>query len=238
MTPISPAELYAMLLSLEDEGLVTATFRRLDPERQQRVLNAILEESAEAGPADLNIKRVAQRADVPVGSLYQYFTNRENLLEFAMRLSVQVTVDSFQYYRPFLVEMNFNDAVEAYLSGGVEWGEQEAAFVRFFAAAAYKNGGDQYRDRVVIPIADVLREMMTDMVRKGVERGELRADLDVEATARLVNALVIALGDARLIPYLNNYFQLYSPEMPPERLMAALVQLLGRGLAPSGDTTS
>ena len=53
------SEFQPYILQLEQEGLVTRTFRRLDPQRQQAILNAILDEAAERGPAALNIKLVA-----------------------------------------------------------------------------------------------------------------------------------------------------------------------------------
>ena len=58
---------------LEGKGQVSRTFRRLEPERQQAIINAILDEAFEKGPASLNIKEVARKADVAIGSLYQYF---------------------------------------------------------------------------------------------------------------------------------------------------------------------
>ena len=66
------AQIHTRIFEMEQEGLVTRTFRRLDPDRQQAVLTAILDEAVEHGPASLSMKRVAERAGVSVGSLYQY----------------------------------------------------------------------------------------------------------------------------------------------------------------------
>ena len=68
--------------------------------------------------------------------------------------------------------------------------------------------------------------------RRGVpdRRGELRADLDLDATARAVNALMIAVGDSQLLPYLNNYFRVSDEDMPLERVVDALVEMLLHGL--------
>ena len=55
-----PAEwlkIHSYLLVFEGEGLVTRTFRRLDPERQEKIILAILAEAAEKGPTLLNIKQ-------------------------------------------------------------------------------------------------------------------------------------------------------------------------------------
>ena len=90
-------------MQFEQEGLVTRTFRRLDPERQQAVVHAILEEAGEKGPTAINIKEVARRADVSVGSLYQYFGNRDGLLDFAVALCVRYMVDMFDSVWPDVI---------------------------------------------------------------------------------------------------------------------------------------
>ncbi len=46
-----------VIVEMEQKGLVTRTFRRLDPDRQQAIITAILDEAGETGPQDLNIKR-------------------------------------------------------------------------------------------------------------------------------------------------------------------------------------
>ncbi|MDP3450707.1 MAG: TetR/AcrR family transcriptional regulator, partial [Anaerolineaceae bacterium] len=79
----------------EEKGWITRTFRRLDPDKQQSIILAILDEAAENGPADVNIKQVASRSNVAVGSLYQYFGCRENLLEFTLELVVSQTIALF-----------------------------------------------------------------------------------------------------------------------------------------------
>src|SRR5512142_1089803 len=88
----------AYIQQLESKGKVSRTFRRLDSARQQAVINAILEEATEKGPASLNIKEIARRAGVSVGSLYQYFPNRDGLLDFAVELCTRSTIAMFNEY--------------------------------------------------------------------------------------------------------------------------------------------
>jgi hypothetical protein len=72
--------------------------------------------------------------------------------------------------------------------------------------------------------------MVAEMVAAAAERGELREGVDLEATTRIIHALTIVAGDSQLLPYLNVYFQVLDEDIPPERLMRALVQLLLRGI--------
>jgi AcrR family transcriptional regulator len=223
-------QLHAHILQLEEQGLVTRTFRRLDPTRQQAVLQAVLDEAAEKGPADVNIREVARRATVSVGSLYQYFGNRENLLAFAVELGVRMMTDLFAMSRPYLLEMPLREALTAYLSYGLEWSQTQQGFVQFFGRAAYQ-GDPQMVEKVVRPVATAMREVMYDLLSAAHKRGELRPDLDVEAAARVVNVLTISVGDSQLLPYLNNYFQVTDKSMPLERIVNSLVDLVVSGIA-------
>ncbi|MBN2387826.1 MAG: TetR/AcrR family transcriptional regulator [Anaerolineales bacterium] len=217
------------VLEFEVQGLVTRTFRRLDPQRQQAVVQAILDEAGEKGPAAINIKQVAGRAGVSVGSLYQYFGNRDGLMAFAVALCVRYMTDMFAESRPYLVAMPLREALAAYLSYGIEWGATQVGLIRFFGRAAYQ-GDPNLAEGVVRPVAVAMRDLTRDILLAARERGELRSDLDLEAAARLVNLWLIALGDSQMLPYLNIYYQVVDEAVPFERVLKGLLDLLEHGL--------
>lgn len=227
------AQIHTYILHLEQEGLVTRTFRRLDPARQQAILAAILDEAAEKGPSALNIKQVAERAEVSVGSLYTYFGNREGMLTFAVQVCVHIITDAFDQFRPHLLALPLREGLAAYLLGGLEWSRMYIDLVRLFARAAY-HGDPELTETLVRPIATLLREMLHDMLAQAVEQGEVRAEVDLEATTRLIHALTIAGGDSQLLPYLNTYFQVVDEEVPPARSAEALVDLVLQGIGTEG----
>jgi AcrR family transcriptional regulator len=172
------ADFQFYIQQLEGEGRVTRTFRRLDPARQQAVLNAILEEATEKGPASLNIKEIARRAQVSIGSLYQYFPNRDGLLDFAIELCVRYMNNMFAMSRPYLVDMPLAEALQAYISVGIEWGKTETGLVRFFGRAAYQ-GDPDLAERLVRPVAEAMRRIVFDILEQAVQRGEIRPDVDL-----------------------------------------------------------
>ncbi len=227
-------DFYTRILELEQRGLVTRTFRRLDPGRQELILQAILDEAVDKGPADLNIKDVAARAGVAVGSLYQYFGNREGLVDFAIELCVIFTAGLFDEYRDYFTHLPLKEALTAYLVGGVEWGKTEVNLVRFFARAAYQ-GEPVFQERLVQPVALAMRRTVRDMLAAAQARGELRPGVDLEAMTRVIHALTIAVGDAQLLPYLNTYFQVVDAAMPPDRLLEGLLDLVLHGIASGGE---
>ena len=229
MTLADWPQIHSHILQLEQEELVTRTFRRLDPERQQGILFAILDEAVEKGPTALNIKHVARRAGVSVGSLYTYFPNREGMLAFAVELCVRFVTDAFIEFRPLLLAMPLREALAAYLMGGVEWSQTYAGLLKLFVRAAYF-GDPELAEPLVRPIAAILLETVHDMLTEAVARGEVRADIDLEATVRIVHALTIAVGDSQLLPYLNTYLQVTDKDVSPERALDALIALILRGI--------
>jgi len=218
------------IIQAEAQGRVTRTFRRLDPARQQAVIQAILDEAALRGPAALNIKQVAGRAGVSVGSLYQYFGDRDSMLDFAVDLCVRFVTDAFDMYRPYLAAMPLRDALAAYVSGGIEWSRSAAGFLQLFARAAYQSD-PELANRLVQPISQKLLQMVGEMLAQAAARGEIRPAVDLDAAARLVYGLSIVVGDSQLLPYLNNYFQIIAPDVPPERILGAMLDLILDGIA-------
>jgi AcrR family transcriptional regulator len=179
------SQFHPYLLQLEQEGLVTRTFRRLDPHRQQEILAAILAEATEKGPTAANIKQVAERANASIGSMYTYFPNREGMLDFAIELCVRFMTDSFDAFLPYLVDLPLRDALAAYLTVGVEWSQTQIGMVSFFARAAY-HGDPELIGRLVQPIAAAMREMVLGILSQAAARGELRADIDLEALLDMI----------------------------------------------------
>ncbi|MBN1311725.1 MAG: TetR/AcrR family transcriptional regulator [Anaerolineae bacterium] len=222
-------KIHPHILQLEEKGLVTRTFSRLDPERQQAVIDAILEEAVEKGPASINIKEVARRAGVSIGSLYMYFNNRDGLLAFTVELCVRFMVDMFESFGPMLAAMPLREGLSMYLAGGVEWSQTMAGLIMFFARAAYQ-GDPTLGEQVVRPVADSMRQTVHDMLTQAIARGEVREDIDLEATTRVIHALTIAIGDPQLLPYLNTYFQVIGEDMPPERTLEAMLALIVSGI--------
>lgn len=223
------ASIQSLIFQAEQDGLVQRTFRRLDPARQQAVISAVLAEAAISGPDQIRIQAVAERAGVAVGSLYQYFSDREHLLDFAVWLCSRSWQEMFNLYLPLLAAMPLRDGLRAYIQGGLEMNETERGVVQFFGRAAYQ-GGQGRAQAAVDSIAPIMLAGIREMLEQARQRGEIRPNLDLEATARSVNAFLIALGDGQLFPYLNRYYQLTAEDMPFDRVLDSAIDLIMHGL--------
>lgn len=216
---------------VEAKELVTPTFLRLDEERRDKVIEALLAESSRTGPERINIKDVAKSSRVPIGSLYQYFGDREHLARFATLLVMRKLSVEFEGYLPYLEALPLREALSLYLKGGVEWGVQEAASFHAFLAAAYGGSSDDwYLESLVRPLALSFQAFMRRLVAAAGARGELKEGIDIDTAADLANVLIIAVGDSRLIPALDEYYRLYGEGASLEARVEEAVDFICRSI--------
>lgn len=214
---------------LELEGKVTGAFRRLDPQRQRAVVGAVVAEAAEHGLDGVQVKAVAERSGVSVGSLYQYFPKRDGMVAAAVQVAVRYLTGALDEAGPYMAQMSLRDGLLAYLTVGTEWSADNADLLRLFARAAYAGLGDQAAT-VVRPVAESMRGVLRALLVGARDRGELRADLDVETALRLVHVVTVAVGDAQLIGHLDEYYLLFDAEHAPEAVVPQMVDLLVRAI--------
>lgn len=214
---------------LEERGLVTATFRRLDAQRQQAIVLAILDEAFSRGPSRIRLKESAQAAGVAVGSLYQYFGNRQGVIDFAVSFAADMLADELRGYAPYLAQLPLDDGLRAWVGGGMEWSAEHAAVMKFFARAAYE-GDPALEQTLVVPIAQAMLEAITAMLTAARERGEVRADVDLPVAASVVHATLSATADAAMVSHLGSYLLPARPAVAAQATLDATIDLLCRGL--------
>lgn len=217
------------VLRSEAEEKITRTFRRLDPDRQRAVVEAILAEAAERGPQGLNVAGVAARAGIAVGSLYRYFPSRDGMLLFAAEVAAGFLTDSLDRAAGQACEMPLASGLETYLAGGVEWSGEHSGLLTFFLRAAYE-GTAGFGEPLVRPVARAVQGLLRALLEGARRRGELAADVDVDLAVRLVCALTTPVIDAELLPHLNDYYQLFDDRHDAAAVRAGAVRFIVRAI--------
>ena len=150
--------------------------------RRRRILDAARASFGEAGFAGATVGSIAARAGVSNGLLYQFFRNKEHLFEVVLR---EIVGD---WVRAMLPREAAHESASAALEGmfrrSVEFcrahpllpallrGDQELQLSRIREAG---------RDRV-----QPHRDLVASMLRRGIEAGEFKADLDVAPAADVI----------------------------------------------------
>jgi len=192
--------------------------------RPEEITAAALETFVERGYAATRLEDVAARAGISKGTLYLYFTNKEELFKAVVRealvarlVEFQGQIGKFQGSSVELLRLVFKNWWERIgstrISGIPKLILSEAR--NFPEIARF------YVDEVVRPG----RETLAAVIQRGIERGEFRA-VDVDITAHLLAApmLMISLWRNALEPCSDE-------KIDPHKLLEAHVEMLSRGLA-------
>lgn len=199
--------------------MITTTYDKGN--KRPRLVDAACAVFAEKGYASTRVADIAERAGVGKGTVYEYFSSKEELL-FAVFELINAEIS-----------LRMNDALAAGDSGEeklhnmlrlgaevvTEQVEMQPVLLDFWAAARGKDFEEAYHRAVVASYAH-FRTLFADFVRDGQRRGEFKTSVDAEALATTVVATVDGLG-----------IQLFFDRtLDPHRITEAFGQLLYESL--------
>lgn len=178
------------------DDMQRAAGRRRDPRTDTAALNAVLDLIA-AGEtlSGLSLVTIAEHAGVSRNSLYRRWKTKD-----ALYLDV---LDTINRALPEFTGPAVREDLAAYLAALIQrtLDPRAAAVLRALQAeaAAFPELHRRYFDEIVAP----RRQAVYGILRRGVDSGELRPDLDVEFVGEILVAPVLARLGAGTVETLN-----------------------------------
>jgi AcrR family transcriptional regulator len=205
-------------------------WRRRKDARPPEILEAALECFGERGFAACRLDDIARRAGVTKGTIYLYFTNKEELFKAVIRQALvlrlaagEQLVASLDLPAPVQLERLLLTLADIILSPTI------GAIPKLIIAEAgnFPDIARFYFDEVI----SRGRRLITGILRRGIERGEFR-ELDVDATFfSVVAPFLVALLWKRLFEAHDD------ATLDPVALCRNHLQLLLRGMTPREEGT-
>jgi AcrR family transcriptional regulator len=188
---------------------------------RERILEAACELIAEQGIDEVRIARVATRAGASTALVHHYFSTREELLEQALIHSFEQAGEE-RFGEPGEVEQTATEGLARAIGECLPLpGAQEREWVLWVELWLRA-----VREPSLRPVAARLygryRSWMVALIRAGVESGEFRRDVDVDALANTAMALLDGVGVRALID---------DPAMDVKEARKVVAQHLARELA-------
>ncbi|MEV4058666.1 TetR/AcrR family transcriptional regulator [Nonomuraea dietziae] len=162
--------------------------------RRERILAIALQEFAENGYRGASLARIAERAELTQPGLLHHFTSKERLLVAVLEYRDEVDARRFDF------ESMTGVAALRTLADVVDYNARVPGLVQLFsvisgeAVTADHPGHAWARARY-----RRLRQAVAGALRRGADEGELRADLDAEAHADRLIAMMDGLQTQWLI---------------------------------------
>ena len=166
-------------------GPARAPGRPRDPEVDRAILEATIELLAEGGFDELSIEGVAARAGVGKTTIYRRWPSKVPLVVDALRQQkASVTTEVSP-------DMSTREALTRLMTGLVRTQEAEPAD-RILAGLVGAMARDpELAAAVREGLVSDRRRVMADVIRRGIDRGELRPDVDAELITDLLGGPIL-----------------------------------------------
>ena len=151
-------------------------------ERRRRILEAARACFGEAGFQGATVGAIAERAGVSNGLLYQFFQSKEHLFEVVLGETIQDWVRA-------MVPQRAEDETAAAALEGMFRRSVEFCRAHPLLPALLRDDQDLQLSRIRDAGRDRIqphRDLVASILRRGIEAGEFRADLDVTSAADVI----------------------------------------------------
>jgi len=173
--------------------LVSTTPDRGD--KRPRLVEAASAVFAEKGYASTRVADIAERAGVGKGTVYEYFSSKEELLfavfemtnaEISQRIDITLAAGCS-------IEEQLHSLLRLGAQVITEQIEMQPVILDFWAASRGKDFEESYRTAVVSSYT-LFRKRVADFIRGGQQQGEFNTAIDADALAATIVATVDGLG--------------------------------------------
>lgn len=164
-------------------------------EKRPLILRAATEVFAEQGFAAVTVAEIADRAGIGKGTVYEYFSSKEELL-FAVFEWMNERI--FERFQALIAEggttsEQLRRMLRTAAEVTCEQVEMQAVVLDFWAASRGTRSEERY-NRSCLETFRAYRRLAADLIREGQAACELDPDIDPEATAVMLVAAIDGLG--------------------------------------------
>jgi AcrR family transcriptional regulator len=171
--------------------------RRKGPQQERSratvdyILKAAVQILSKEGSSGLSTNRIAERAGVAVASLYQYFPNKEAILDALFEMQLSEEREEFERRSSTLKNASLREVIRVGVRSTLDVHARKPTLVRTILSAIPFLGGHDLHVRARQEVVDVVVAAMRD------REGELRSPKDLEMRAFVVvHAVEAVIHDA------------------------------------------
>jgi TetR/AcrR family transcriptional regulator len=190
-----------------------ALFNKLTPEKQEKILEAAVEEFASQGYRGASMNNLVKAAGISKGSLFMYFRTKPDLFSLVVDQAVDMVKNRLKKVRGDTADLSFFTRIEALLHSGFKFIDDHPLLARIYFRALH-SGDAPFGREWIIRLHQSSRKFLAELILEGLQKGEIRADIDVERFAFLLNCLMETLLRSYYTEFLASGLGLYkgSPE--------------------------
>lgn len=212
------------------------TFFNLPDEKREKIISAALREFASRGFAKTSINSIVERAGIAKGSIYQYFADKKDFYLYLVRY----VRDSYASRRSEAVgdfgERPLREVLRDLFLFFRDYREEHPLLVNFYFAMV-GDGSIPFEAEIREILTEPSLEFVRELISTGIERGEIRGDIDREILTFELVALVTSFQGASVDENIGGYHGIDGGDRAKLAARADdLIERLFQGITPKTDS--
>ena len=229
MRAVSAAVAYGGKSRVENKNFHKDVFERISDDKRGRIFGSAMKEFASEGYFAANINTIASNADISIGAMYTYFPSKENLFlaisEYGIGIFHEILAD-------LKAPAGFFETVERLFHLTVRYARRNVDISRMYLELTTQQLLD-LAARLAEKMEIDFREFYTALLKGAVEKGEIRADVNIGFAAKFLDDLVLSLQLENSVYYYESRLRQYVGEdMSDTDIIAGLMDVVRRYFLP------
>jgi futalosine hydrolase len=184
------------------------TFQNLSAEKQERITRIAVEEFSSKGFDGASINTMVNRMQIAKGSIFQYFGDKKGLFLFVFNRSVELVKDYLRSVRDQSADDALSLRLAKTLSAGVHFINRHPMLYRLYLKVLF-DPKVPFRDEILSSLRKHSTEYLKSLLENAKEKKELKADIDTDKAAFVLDAVMDRFLSARAIRHLDSGLGIY-----------------------------
>lgn len=160
------------------------TFFNLDEEKQQRIIEASLDEFSSYTFTEAKLSRIIKASKIPRGSFYQYFEDKKDLYIYLFGIMAQKKIEFMSDLLPNPEDTPFLDLFEELYNRGIKFANSDPRFVKLSRYLMLSGGS--LLDEVFGDNLELAKQYYMNYIETDKKLGRIRENVDSEFLADFV----------------------------------------------------
>lgn len=171
----------------------TTTFFNLPKSKRERIIESAIEIFSNDHYAKVTVDKIAIRAEIPKGSFYQYFENKDDLYVFLFEEIGDKKKNILEATKDDIQNLNFKFYVMRLIEEGSKFESEDIKLIKL-KEKFINECPQEIRKEILENEYPKSYELLVKIIKMYIEKGELRSSLDAEITAYIITQCVSNLS--------------------------------------------
>jgi AcrR family transcriptional regulator len=200
------------------------TFDNISEEKRLRLIETTIRVMGRKGISNAKIEDIAREMGVSYGSIYSYFATKDDLAHTIITMGIEIQRKTFE--QPVEHRDTFSH-IESVLERSLKLGREQSDLICLWHEMSLPYNA-QYADHT----SELFRLGVVEwksILKKGIARGDIRKDIDIDAVAFMLNAMASQLLRYNMSEFQKGKHSVHfarNPDDPIPDLMAELKKML------------